>query len=181
MKYIFCLCFELSIPCGEYLFHGPTRLNFLVYSGLIKHLILALSFAFHAEGVLYHGTNKLEKYFIKKIKQLHSISHQIFLEATRFRLELLGFECSRWVAAHLWMQRKKWEEEWEEESEKPMKWVHYGRCGFRQWNKDTNEKKEKGERHWEWLRWTDLIETQHDSGSHISPKIYNKAPITQFS
>ena len=51
VKYIFCLYFELSIPCGEYLFHGPTRLNFLVYSGLIKHLVSVLSFAFHAEGV----------------------------------------------------------------------------------------------------------------------------------
>ena len=58
VKYILCLCFELSIPSKEYLFHGPTRLNFLVYSGLIKHLVLALSFAFHAEGVLYHGTTK---------------------------------------------------------------------------------------------------------------------------
>ena len=58
MKYILCLCFELSIPCGEYLFHDATRLNYLVYSGLIKHLVLALSFAFHAEGVLYHGTPK---------------------------------------------------------------------------------------------------------------------------
>ena len=58
IKYILCLCFELSIPCGEYLFHGATRLNYLVYSGLIKHLVLALSFSFHAEGVLYHGTTK---------------------------------------------------------------------------------------------------------------------------
>ena len=33
MKYILCLYFELSILCGEYLFHGTTRLNFLVYSG----------------------------------------------------------------------------------------------------------------------------------------------------
>ena len=58
MKYILCLCFELSIPCGEYLFHDATRLNYLVYSGLIKHLVLTLSFAFHAKGVLYHGTPK---------------------------------------------------------------------------------------------------------------------------
>ena len=58
MKYILCLCFKLSILCGEYLFHGATRLNYLVYSGLIKHLVLALRFAFHAEGVLYHGTTK---------------------------------------------------------------------------------------------------------------------------
>ena len=58
MKYILGLCFELSILCGEYLFHGSTRLNFLVYSSLIKHLVLASSFAFHAEGVLYHDTTK---------------------------------------------------------------------------------------------------------------------------
>ena len=51
VKYILCLCFELSI-------HGPTRLNFLVYSGLIKHLVIASSFAFHAKGVLYCGTTK---------------------------------------------------------------------------------------------------------------------------
>ena len=62
-----------------------------------------------------------------------------------------------------------------------MKLVYHGRCGFKQWNRDTNEKEEKGDRRWEWLRWTDLIETRHDSGSHISPKIYNNAPITQFS
>ena len=58
MKYILCLCFELSIPCREYLFHGPTRLNFLVYSSLIKCLVLASSFAFHAEVILYHGITK---------------------------------------------------------------------------------------------------------------------------
>ena len=58
VKYILCLCFELSIPYGEYLFHGTTGLHFLVYSGLVKHLVLALSFAFHAEGVLYHDTTK---------------------------------------------------------------------------------------------------------------------------
>ena len=58
VKYILCLCFELSIPCGEYLFHGPTRLNFLVYSSLIKCLVLASSFAFHAEVILYHGITK---------------------------------------------------------------------------------------------------------------------------
>ena len=58
MKYILSLCFELSIPCGEYLFHGTTRLNFLVCSGLIKHLVLALSFAIHGEGVLNHGTTR---------------------------------------------------------------------------------------------------------------------------
>ena len=56
VKYVLCLCFELSIPCIEYLFHGPTRLNFLVYCSLIKCLVLALSFAFHVEGVLYRGT-----------------------------------------------------------------------------------------------------------------------------
>ena len=33
--------------------------------------------------------------------------HQIFVEAARFRLELLRFRCSGWVAAHLWMQTKK--------------------------------------------------------------------------
>ena len=58
VKYILCLSFELCIPCGEYLFHGTTGLHFLVYSGLVKHLVLALSFAFHAESVLYHGTTK---------------------------------------------------------------------------------------------------------------------------
>ena len=58
MKCILCLYFEHSIPCEEYLFHGATRLNYLVYSGLIKHIVLALSFAFHKEGVLYHGTTK---------------------------------------------------------------------------------------------------------------------------
>ena len=58
MKYILCLCFELSIPCREYLFHGATRLNFLVYNGLIKHLFLALSFTFHVDGVLNHGTTR---------------------------------------------------------------------------------------------------------------------------
>ena len=58
VKYVLCLCFELSIPCEEYLFHGTTGLNFLAYSGLIKHLVLASSFAFHAEGVLYHGATK---------------------------------------------------------------------------------------------------------------------------
>ena len=39
VKYILCLCLKLSIPCREYLFHGPTRMNYLVYSGLIKHLV----------------------------------------------------------------------------------------------------------------------------------------------
>ena len=58
MKYILCLCFKFSIPCGEYLFHGPTRLNFLVDSSLIKHFVLALSFAFHAKCVLNHGTTR---------------------------------------------------------------------------------------------------------------------------
>ena len=58
VKYILFLCFELSIPCGEYSFHGTIGLNFLVYSGLVKHLVLALSFAFHSEGVLYHYTTK---------------------------------------------------------------------------------------------------------------------------
>ena len=62
MKYILCLSLELCIPCREYLFHGATSLNILVYISLIKHLVLALSFAFHVEGVLNHGTqDKLVK------------------------------------------------------------------------------------------------------------------------
>ena len=83
----------------------------------------------------------------KKITQ-----HQIFVVAAKFRLELLGFKCSYWVAAHLRMQRNKWEGEWKEESEKPMKWLYYGWCGFRQWYRDTNEKEERGEKHWKWMR-----------------------------
>ena len=61
-----------------------------------------------------------------------------------------------------------------------MKWVYSGGCGFRQCNRDTNEKEEKGERRWEWMRWSDLIETQYDNRSHINPKIYNNTPITQL-
>ena len=38
----------------------------------------------------------IKKYFIKK-KTI--TQHQIFVEATGFRLELLGFRCSCWVLA----------------------------------------------------------------------------------
>jgi len=52
-----------------------------------------------AEGSNTNSKNTLLKKTI--------IQHQIFVEAAGFRLELLGFRCSCWVAAHLWMQRKK--------------------------------------------------------------------------
>ena len=53
-----CLGLEPCIPCGGCIFY-TTRLNFQVCSGVSKHLVLALSLAFHVEGVLYNGTTRL--------------------------------------------------------------------------------------------------------------------------
>ena len=50
---------QACVPFGGCLFHGTTRLNFPIYSGVGKHLVLASSLAFHAEGVLHHGTTRL--------------------------------------------------------------------------------------------------------------------------
>ena len=52
------------------------------------------------------SNTSLKNMLLKKKKKTIT-QYQIFVEAVGFRLELLGFRCSYWVAAHLRMQRNK--------------------------------------------------------------------------
>ena len=68
----------------------------------------------------------LSKNTLLKKKQLHSI---------RFSWRMLGFDWSCWLSdAPVGFRLELW---------------------VRKWDRDTNEKEEKGERRWEWLRWID--------------------------
>ena len=105
-----CLGLKPCIPCGGCLFY-TTRLNFQVYSGVSKHLVLALSLAFHVEGVLFkwnvkNGYQKnLKKFNFTSLDWLRipcdrSNRNRELIESSRdFEMDLLNISIDREISS----------------------------------------------------------------------------------